>query len=237
MGSIAQTNNGINSKERVKSSGEVFTPDSIVCDMLKLCEDELKKKCKNNNEFICSTFLEPACGDGQFLIRILSSKLANIQKCKNITNEEKKILVIKALQSIYGIDILQDNVEQSKNRMLKIILGETVTTFDLKNKTNEIQVELGIDMTSDFVDKVKETLDTNIMCGDTLKAENSTHGKLYIRKYEYIDKNKVHIVDIPFDNLGSEFGAIDIGTYNILDKYGGSSGNSQNYNQDEEYDF
>jgi type I restriction-modification system DNA methylase subunit len=71
------------SKKRVRDHGEVFTPDFIVKDMLDLV--------KNETERIESRFLEPACGDGNFLAPILERKLAivekNIKKYKQSLNE------------------------------------------------------------------------------------------------------------------------------------------------------
>ena len=65
--------NGIKSKDRVKDFGEVFTPDKIVNDMLNLVDEQIK-----DLDYITTTFLEPACGDGQFLIRILCRKLLKV---------------------------------------------------------------------------------------------------------------------------------------------------------------
>ena len=60
--------NGIKSKERVSKFGEVFTPENIVRDMINLIPAEVREK-------LDSTWLEPACGNGNFLVQILSDKL------------------------------------------------------------------------------------------------------------------------------------------------------------------
>lgn len=98
----------IKSKDRVKKFGEVFTPPHIVNDMCDMIPSDIW-------ENIGSTFLEPTCGNGNFLVEILNRKL---ERCS--TEQD----CIKALESIYGIDILQDNVEESKQRMLNIIQSE-----------------------------------------------------------------------------------------------------------------
>jgi len=84
---------------RVKSTGEVFTPTPCVNDLL----NELDKK-----EFIdpTSTFLDNCCGDGQFLGEVLIRKLEN-----GIDFET-------ALSTIYGVDIMEDNVELCRDRLL-----------------------------------------------------------------------------------------------------------------------
>ncbi len=84
---------------RVKSTGEVFTPKNLVSDILRgLPEEEF-----GNPE---KTFLDPSCGDGQFLGEVLIRKLEN-----GIDFET-------SLSTIYGIDIMQDNVLLCKERLL-----------------------------------------------------------------------------------------------------------------------
>ena len=81
---------GIISKERVKQYGEVFTPDSIVCDMIDLVEKRWGDI--SDEEYILKTYLEPACGDGQFLIRLLSRKLERVAK---LPVEERELALNK----------------------------------------------------------------------------------------------------------------------------------------------
>ena len=98
--------NGIKSKERVKNFGEVFTPDTIVNDMLDLVSEQLPE----DESYITKTFLEPSCGDGQFLIRILYRKLLQVQE---LPIEQRQFALVKAVSSIYGVDIQADNVFNS----------------------------------------------------------------------------------------------------------------------------
>ena len=98
----------IKSKKRVKEFAEVFTPDFIVKDMCDLIPSEIW-------ENIESTFLEPACGNGNFLVEIYARKL---ERCK----DEKDGL--KALASIVGIDIQQDNVDESRLRLRSMFLDK-----------------------------------------------------------------------------------------------------------------
>ena len=99
-------NNLIKSKERVKNFGEVFTPKKIVCDML----DTLPITVFENIE---STFLEPACGEGSFLVEIYARKL---KYCKT----EKDGL--KALNSIVGIELLPDNCAIARLRLVEMFV-------------------------------------------------------------------------------------------------------------------
>ena len=100
------SNNLIKSKERVKTFAEVYTPDWLVSDMCNTIPDEVWNS-------ITATFLEPACGNGNFLAEILRRKL---EQCK----EERDGL--KALNAIFGIDIQQDNVNESRERLLKMYI-------------------------------------------------------------------------------------------------------------------
>ena len=89
----------IKSRQRVADHGEVFTNPREVNAMLDLVRDESFR--------IDSRFLEPACGDGNFLIEILRRKLSLLNDIKTPTEWEFKSLI--AVGSCYGIDILPDN--------------------------------------------------------------------------------------------------------------------------------
>lgn len=148
-------NNGIKSKERVKKHGEVFTSDSIVCDMLDLIDD--------NNLY--TTYLEPTCGDGQFIVRILYNKLL---KFNSTNTNNKELELIKILTTIYGVDILQDNISICKQRCLDLLLGKEVETFTLNNKTNKIIIDVGISIDDTLKNIIIDILDNNIIQGNTL---------------------------------------------------------------------
>lgn len=95
----------IKSKKRVRDFAEVFTNEREVKAMCDLVNDCFKD--------IASTFLEPACGNGNFLVEIFSRKL---KLCRNVVDG------LKALNSIFGIDIQADNVEESRERLLKMFV-------------------------------------------------------------------------------------------------------------------
>ena len=97
----------IKSKQRVKDFAEVFTPKHIVKDMCDLVPEEMWVS-------IDTTFLEPACGNGNFLAEILSRKFI---LCKDWQDG------LKALNSVYGIDIQQDNVEETKIRLFDMYIA------------------------------------------------------------------------------------------------------------------
>ena len=176
-------------KQKVKEFGEVFTPDSIVCDMLELVNNELKDS--SYEEYISTTYLEPSCGDGQFLIRILAQKMERIPK--DATVEEKKLLLVKALCSIYGVDIQEEHVVSARKRMLDVAIGKPVETFDLNDKDNVIQIDLGIEIDCRYKRVLKNILKNNIIQGNTLADEACFNEyefdgmKVTIRQYRIAD--------------------------------------------------
>ncbi len=86
-------------KVRTKATGEVFTPTSLVQEVLDQLPGELFKD-------PTKTFCDPSCGDGQFLGEVLIRKLEN-----GIDFET-------ALSTIYGVELMQDNVDLCRERLL-----------------------------------------------------------------------------------------------------------------------
>lgn len=125
----------IKSKARVKERGEVFTAEREVKAMCDLIPEEVWQD-------ITKTFLEPACGNGNFLVEIFERKL---KYCK----DEKDGL--KALASIVGIDIAQDNCFESRVRLMTMYCK----AFP---KVSEVSLLLASGI-----------LQNNIICGDSLK--------------------------------------------------------------------
>ena len=104
----------ITSRKRVTDHGEVFTSEREVNAMLDLVKQETER--------IDSRFLEPACGDGNFLSEILNRKLKIVEgRYRKSQNELDKYSLV-AITSIYGVELLEDNVERCKERLFKIYL-------------------------------------------------------------------------------------------------------------------
>ena len=166
-------NAGIISQERVKQFGEVFTPDTIVNDMLNLVDEQLDTELE---KYISTTYLEPACGDGQFLIRILYRKMKLINELYNngvIASNIISLLLIKSLSSIYAVDIQADNVMWSRRRLKALALGEKIWTFDINtNKPVEIQLKLELENKEQLIPVINSILKRNIIVGNTLEPMN-----------------------------------------------------------------
>src|SRR5271170_7449165 len=92
----------VKSKKRVADHGEVFTPEWMVEAMLDLVKAETER--------IDSRFLEPACGSGNFLVKILRRKLAAVEFKFGKSNFEKRHYAVLALMCTYGIELLEDNI-------------------------------------------------------------------------------------------------------------------------------
>lgn len=100
------------SRQRVSDHGEVFTSKREVNAMLDLV--------KNETERIDSRFLEPACGHGNFIAEILERKLNVVEEKYKRSQFEFERNGILAVSSIYGIDLLPDNIKEARERLLGI---------------------------------------------------------------------------------------------------------------------
>lgn len=171
----------VKSKQRVKDHGEVFTPDFIVNDMLDLV--------KNETERIESRFLEPACGDGNFLAPILERKLVIVEKKYKKIQTEFERMAILAISSIYGVELLQDNVEACTERLYKIVDG--LYTKIYKDKCKD-----------EFRKSVRFILNRNILQGDALTLKKSD-GKEYIifSEWSLVNGSKIKRRDFQFADL------------------------------------
>src|SRR5262249_52899519 len=101
----------IKSKKRVADHGEVFTPPWMVEAMLDLVKGETER--------IDSRFLEPACGSGNFLLRVLQRKLAVVEIKFGKYEFEKRHYALLALMCIYGIELLTDNIVECRANLLE----------------------------------------------------------------------------------------------------------------------
>lgn len=99
----------IKSKERVAERGEVFTAEREVNAMCDLVANECLRP--------DSRFLEPACGDGNFLAAILKRKLAELRRKYKKSPRDYEKQAIVAIGSLYGVDIMNDNVIVCRERL------------------------------------------------------------------------------------------------------------------------
>jgi len=140
----------IKSKKRVVDHGEVFTAEREVNAMLDLVKQETER--------IDSRFLEPACGDGNFLAEILRRKLAVVKRKYGKSPIDYEKNAVLAATSIYGVDILQDNVDACRTRMFEI--------WD-----REYQAVLKKEVNEDCREAVRFIFSRNIICGNALSLK------------------------------------------------------------------
>ncbi|MDP4811973.1 MAG: hypothetical protein NWR65_12605 [Saprospiraceae bacterium] len=141
----------VKSKKRVADHGEVFTNEREVNAMLDLV--------KHETERIDSRFLEPACGNGNFLAEVLRRKLKVVdQRYGNIQMDWERYAVI-AVSSIYGVDILEDNAKECRERLYSIFDDFYTSLF--KDKCKE-----------ECRRSIRFLFDRNILWGDALDFTN-----------------------------------------------------------------
>jgi hypothetical protein len=141
----------IKSVERVRELGEVYTHEKEIQAMLNLVQEETQR--------IESRFLEPSCGNGNFLVAILKRKLEVIRS----RFTEKKAIewhCLTALSSIYGVDICKENVQEARERLKQELMVFYKETLPRR------KASVG------FGDAVTYLLNTNLIHGDML---NETH--------------------------------------------------------------
>lgn len=141
----------IKSKERVAMHGEVFTAEREVNAMLDLVKQETER--------IDSRFLEPACGNGNFLAEILRRKLSVVQARYATCQPDYELYALIAVGSIYGIDILQDNVMECRQRLFDLFLSSYTRLFPAERLKTE------------YLNSIQYLFKRNILWGDALTLE------------------------------------------------------------------
>ena len=152
----------VKSRERVQQHGEVFTNEREVNAMLDLV--------KHETERIDSRFLEPACGDGNFLAEILRRKLrvcrSFVEQGKNTQLEYEKNAVL-AVSSIYGIELLTDNAMACRERLFKIFHDEYCALY-------------GDNLKQECMDSIRYLFSKNIIIGNALTYHRVDNPKEWI---------------------------------------------------------
>jgi hypothetical protein len=143
--------NQVKSKKRVADHGEVFTNEREVNAMLDLV--------KNETERIDSRFLEPACGNGNFLAEVLRRKLAIVDSRYNKIQLEWERNAVIAVSSIYGVDILEDNAIECQGRLFNIFSKIYINKFGTNGKL-------------ELIKSIKFILTKNILWGNALDFTN-----------------------------------------------------------------
>ena len=170
----------VKSKQRVFDHGEVFTAEREVNAMLDLVKPETER--------IDSRFLEPACGEGAFLIEILRRKLEVVKSRYGKSPYDYERYAVLAVTSIYGVDILQDNVEICRQRLYE--LWDKAYTTNAKAQANEQCREV-----------VRFILQKNILCGDALTMRQSDGKPIIFAEWSLVTDTQIKRRDYALDEL------------------------------------
>ena len=187
----------IKSKDRVRDKGEVFTNEREVNAVLDLVKQE--------TENIESRFLEPACGDGNFLAEVLKRKLNVVKSIYGKNQFEYERYSIVALCSVYGVDIMQDNVNDCINRLHEIINTEYKKMY--KTKISEWYSKL-----------TRFILTKNILCGDALTLKNADGTPIVFAEWSAVNGSKVKRKDYTLANLLETEDINSLPLFNYLDE-------------------
>lgn len=170
----------LKSKERVRSKGEVFTNEREVNAMLDLVKQETER--------IDSRFLEPACGNGNFLIEIIRRKLEVVKSRYKQSQWEYEKNTLIAVMSIYGVDIMADNVLECQKRLFDYVYKEYKSLFKTKINENFLQIV-------DFV------LNKNILCGDALSMKTNRDIPIVFAEWSFVKGSLVQRRDFSYEQL------------------------------------
>ena len=166
----------VKSKQRVADHGEVFTPAWMVDAMLDLVKGETER--------IDSRFLEPACGSGNFLVRILQRKLISVELKFGKSDFEKRHYALLAVMCTYGIELLEDNIAECRANMLEIFADY-----------------LKIEESDDLYRAASYILSQNLVHGDALTMQTSSGQPITFAEWGYLGKGKFQRRDFRLDIL------------------------------------
>ena len=166
----------VKSRQRIEDHGEVFTPSWLVEGMLNLVKDE--------SERIDSRFLEPACGSGNFLKSVLARKLATVQSRYGKNEFERQHHALFALMCIYGIELLEDNLEECRAILLAVF-----------------EDFLGVEKNDVWYLAARNVLKVNILQGDALTMTTVEGNHIEFPEWAYLGAGKFQRRDFRYDAL------------------------------------
>jgi len=172
----------VKSRKRVTDHGEVFTSEREVNAMLDLV--------KRETERIDSRFLEPACGTGNFLVEILNRKLNVVVSRYAKSQLEFERYAVIAISSMYGVDILQDNLKECRERLYSIF-NDVYTKLFKSNCKEECR------------STIKFILSKNILWGDalSLKTPDDKEEPIIFSEWSAVNGSMIKRRDYTMANL------------------------------------
>ena len=172
--------NQVKSKQRVSDHGEVFTAEREVNAMLDLVKHEAER--------IDSRCLEPSCGTGNFLVAILKRKLSVVQAEYRANQTDFERNAVLAVSSLYGVDILYDNVQECRHNLFSVFDDLYSTLYGKKSK-------------KDCRASILFILDRNIVWGNTLTQHTPDAQPIVFSEWSFDKYNLVRRRDYAFAEL------------------------------------
>ena len=168
------------SKQRVADHGEVFTAEREVKAMCDLVKQETER--------IESRFLEPACGNGNFLAEVLSRKLAVVKSRYGKSPADYEKYSVLAITSIYGVELLQDNAAECRERLFAL-WDEAYTANNRQAADDQCR------------EAVRFILKKNILCGDALTLRQADGSPIIFAEWSLVTGNPIKRRDFALDEL------------------------------------
>ena len=168
------------SKQRVADHGEVFTAEREVKAMCDLVKQETER--------IESRFLEPACGNGNFLAEVLSRKLAVVKSRYGKSPADYEKYSVLAITSIYGVELLQDNAAECRERLFAL-WDEAYTANNRQAADDQCR------------EAVRFILKKNMLCGDALTLRQADGSPIIFAEWSFVTGNQIKRRDFVLDEL------------------------------------
>ena len=169
------------SRQRVADHGEVYTAEREVKAMVDLVKHEAER--------VDARFLEPACGTGNFLVEVLERKLKIVRQKYSRSKFDLEQYMLLAISSIYGIDLLPDNVVQCRKRLLEL-------ASELSNEGKKAATHI---------------LTKNIVCGNALSLEG-----IVFTEWSPVGVGKVKRRDFAFHELVAQASITELPLFSDL---------------------
>ena len=170
----------VTNRQRVIDHGEVFTPPNLVNRMLDLVAHECER--------IDSRFLEPACGDGNFLAEVLRRKLLTVSNRNHQNRNKWERDAIHSLCSLYGIDLLEDNIAACRQRLMKVVSVAYADRFKSP-------------LPDDVARASAYILSKNIVQGDALTFRTSGDNPIVFSEWSPVNSSMLKRRDFAYDHL------------------------------------
>ena len=168
------------SRERVAEHGEVYTAKREVNAMLDLVKEETER--------IDSRFLEPACGNGNFLIEIQRRKLEVVECQYGKSRYDYELYAALAISSMYGVELLPDNVAACQKRLYDDFMERYQRVFHQE-------------CSAPYERCIQFLYAKNILCGDALTMETSSGEPIVFSEWGFVGGCKVKRRDFRLDDL------------------------------------